>query len=376
MVEVGAAQWLPGPIVAVIVRQFYLPTPARRLGTVHTYTQLERLALVPVMVVCRAWREAACGHFYQMVLVSTEKWTRGLYSRVPMPNLDLALAGGHQRYLRRLFVHCDFPRLEGGWEDDVYEAAGLVRQCGPLPLLREVYFEFEAYQGPAGGDVERDLVCRTTGEFARLVGALARAAPNVHRVSMGRMRGESWSTESYYAIRGAFRQAYETVGAATTHLDIMSKGAVRYMGLCPPVDGLCSLVVSKLGYTRDVLALIHRSAASLEVLCIGWVSAWSTTDLVIAGQRPVRMVTYPRLRLLRIAHSGSSGDNRARLAGVNPFPRLEMLRCPDDVQLTFAATVLENSARLHSLDMPLSADLVARLGRGALPALRHMALNI
>ncbi|KAJ2708507.1 hypothetical protein H4R19_004710, partial [Coemansia spiralis] len=242
MVEVDAVQWLPRLIVAGIVRQFYLPTPARRVGTVHTYSQLEPLALVPVMAVCRAWREAACVHFYQMVLVSTDKSTRGLYGHAPMPNLALALAGGHQRYLRRLLVHCDFPRLEGGWEDNVCDAAGLVHRCGPLPLLREVYFEFEAYQGPAGGDVERNLVCRTTGEFARVVGALAQAAPNVHRVSMGRMRGESWCTESYYAIRGAFRQAYETVGAATTHLDLMSKGAVRYMGLCPPVDGLCSLV--------------------------------------------------------------------------------------------------------------------------------------
>ncbi|KAJ2712126.1 hypothetical protein H4R19_002917 [Coemansia spiralis] len=376
MVEVSKAQWLPRPIVAGIVRQFYLPTPARRLGTMHSYSQLEPLALVPVMAVCRAWREAACGHFYREGLVSTEKWIQGLYFHAPMPGLDLALAGGHQRHLRRLFVHCDFPPLEGGWEDDVCDAAGLVHRCGPLPLLREVYFEFDKYLGPAGVDGEHDLACRIAAEFARLVGALAQAAPNVHRVSLGEMSGENWRAESHDVVRGAFRQAYNTVGAATTHLDIMSEGAVRYMHLCPPVDDLCSLVLVTLGQTRDVIDLIHRNAASLEVLCIDRTGAWSAADLVIAGQRPIRMVTYPQLRLLRIAHGGSNGDNGARLAGVNPFPRLEMLRCPDDIQLTFAATVLENSARLRSLDMPLSADMVAGLGRGALPVLHHIGLNI
>ncbi|KAJ2716649.1 hypothetical protein H4R19_000515 [Coemansia spiralis] len=376
MVEVGSAQWLPRPIVEGIVRQFYLPTPARRLGTVHSYGQLEPLALVPVMAVCRAWREAACVHFYRVGLVSTDKWTRGLYSHAPMPDLAFTLVGGHQRHLRRLFVHCDFPLLKDGWEDNVCEAAELVRRCGPLPLLREVYYEFGANPGPVGFYGERDLARQITGEFARVVGALVQAAPNVHRVSMGRMSEDNWRIMSHDVIRGAFHQAYNTVGVATTHLDIMSEGAVKYIGLCPPVDGLCSLVLSTLGQTRDILDLIHRNAASLEVLCIEWMSPWSAADLVVAGQRPVRVVTYPRLRLLRIAHVGSNGDNGARLAGVNPFPRLEMLRCPNDIQLTFAATVLENSARLRSLDMPLSADLVAGLGRGALPALYHIGLNI
>ncbi|KAJ2713245.1 hypothetical protein H4R19_002349 [Coemansia spiralis] len=328
------------------------------------------------MAVCRAWREAACGHFYREGLVSTEMSTWGLYSHAPMPNLALALVGGHQRHLRRLFVHCSFPLLKDGRENNVCDAAGLVHRCGPLPLLREVYFEFEAYPGPAGVNGEHDLACRITDEFARLVSALAQAAPNVHRVSMGRMSEENWHTESHDAVRGAFRQAYETVGAATTHLDIMSEGAVRYTDLCPPVDGLCSLVLATLGLDRSALELIHRNAASLEVLCINWTGAWSAADLVIADQRPVRMVTYPQLRLLRIAQNGSNGDNGTILAGVNPFPRLEMLRCPNDIQQTFAATVLENSAWLHSLDMPLSADLVARLGRGALPALHHIGLNI
>ncbi|KAJ2712633.1 hypothetical protein H4R19_002655, partial [Coemansia spiralis] len=350
MAEVSAAQWLPGPIVAGIVRQFYLPTLARRLGTMHSYSQLEPLALVPVMAVCRAWREAACGHFYREGLVSTEKWIQGLYFHAPMPGLDLALAGGHQRHLRRLFVHCDFPPLEGGWEDDVCDAAGLVHRCGPLPLLREVYFEFETYPDPVGVDVGDDLACRITAEFARLVGALVKAAPNVYRVSMGRMCEEYWHIMSHDAVQGAFRQAYEMVGAATTHLDIMSEGAVTCMGLCPPVDGLCSLVLVTLGLNRSALELIHRNAASLEVLCIGRVGAWSAADLVIADQRPVRMVTYPQLRLLRIAHGGSNGVNGAKLAGINPFPRLKMLRFPGDIQQTFAATVLENSAWLHSLD--------------------------
>ncbi|KAJ2716633.1 hypothetical protein H4R19_000524 [Coemansia spiralis] len=280
------------------------------------------------------------------------------------------------RHLRRLFVLYNFPPLEGGWEDDVCDAAGLVYWCGPLPLLREVCFEFETYPDPVGVDVGDDMACRITGKFARLVGALAQAAPNVYHVSMGRMCEEYWRIMSHYAVQGVFRQAYEMVGAATTHLDIMSEGAVTCMGLCPPVDGLCSLVLVTLGLNRSALEMIHRNAASLEVLCIGQTGAWSVADLVIADQRPVRMVTYPRLRLLRIAQNGSNGDNGIILAGVNPFPRLKMLRCPGDIQLTFAATVLENSARLRSLDMPLSADLVARLGRGMLPALHHIGLNI
>ncbi|KAJ2716362.1 hypothetical protein H4R19_000694 [Coemansia spiralis] len=376
MIEVGTAQWLPGPIVAGIVRQFYLPTPARRLGTAHSYSQLEPLALLPVMAVCRAWREEACVHFNQVALVSTEKWTRSLYSHVPMPDLDLALEGGRQRHLRRLFVLCNFPEAEGGWEGDVCNAAWLVRRCGPVPLLREVYFEFAAIPGPTRFDGEHDLACRITGEFARVVGELAKAAPNVHRVSMGRMSEADWRTESLDIVRGAFRQAYNTVGVATTHLDIMSEGAIGYIGMCPPVDGLCSLVLHTLDQTRDVLDLIHRNAASLEVLCIECMSVWSMADLVIADQRPVRMVTYQQLRLLRIADDDPNRDDEARLAGVNPFPRLEMLRCPGDIQQTFAVTVLENSAQLHSLDMPLSADLVSRLGCGVLPALYHIGLNI
>ncbi|KAJ1946077.1 hypothetical protein EC988_005618 [Linderina pennispora] len=340
---------LPELVLVQIARHLLIDSPGSggtaRLGPIQRQ-------LLPLMAVCRLWRNAAVPMYYSDAYLDLSIPAR---EHAAAQHVDRIVELGYARFVQRLRIGL-MPSVFADHTQLAYLRGVLIPGRFVRARTLIVCLEGTQWDHIAKADGTRD-VCQLLVQTAPTAKGLVFAsqfAASLHR--------NSDALALLQSLEQGKRELSVLVTPATAH------SAVREMQV---PSGLVRLGVSADAFSSSVLAeLLSRNAQTLQAVDLAHLT------VVQLGLLCSKVAVFPRLRRLKWSILVDTEVNRIALDGETPFPSLTSLTATNLYPFSDSTLLLGCASTLRHLSLAVDEPLLEQLASaGALAASTYPQLQ-